>query len=422
MSQTEGRSGAGKSVAGTQEKPTDQGPHTKTELSYIEEPHDFSLVLGGPLFQLLRKSHLEGDHLELLHRRLLVITLVAWLPLLLLATVGSWAGAAGRLSFFHDVEVHVRFLVALPILIAAELIVHSRIRPVVRRFVERRMVSPQDLPRFDRAVESAVRLRNSVPLECGLLLLVYTVGLWIWNGRVVLDTATWYAMPGGRWQLTAAGYWYVFVSIPILQFILLRWYVRFFIWYRFLWQVSRIGLHLVATHPDRCAGLAFLGKSAYAFGPVLFAQGAMLAGLVASRVLYKGESLPSFKLQAGAFVAFFVVAILGPLLMFTPQMARAKRKGLADYGLLAQRYVDRFEQRWVFEEPAHSEELLGTGDIQSLADLGNSYAMVREMRPVPFGLDDISRLAAATAAPLVPLLLTIFSPEELIVRIIKVVF
>jgi hypothetical protein len=43
------------------------------------------------------------------------------------------------------------------------------------------------------------------------------------------------------------------------------------------------------------------------------------------------------------------------------------------------------------------------------------------MRPVPFGLDDITRLAAATAAPLLPLLLTIFSPEELITRIIKVV-
>ena len=67
-------------------------------------------------------------------------------------------------------------------------------------------------------------------------------------------------------------------------------------------------------------------------------------------------------------------------------------------------------------------ELLGAADIQSLADLGNSYAMVREMRSVPFGMDDITRLAAVTATPLVPLLLTVFSPEELILRIIKIVF
>jgi hypothetical protein len=229
-------------------------------------------------------------------------------------------------------------------------------------------------------------------------------------------------MAGGRWQLTPAGFWYVLVSIPILRFILLRWYMRLFIWFRFLWHVSRINLKLIPTHPDRAAGLAFLGRSAYAFGPILFAQGVMLAGLVAERVLYLGQSLVSFKLQIAGFVAFFVLVILGPLLMFTPQMAQAKRKGLAEYGLLAQRYVESFERKWVLSDPAPSEELLGSGDIQSLADLGNSYAMVREMRPVPFGPQDIARLAAATAAPLVPLLLTIFSPDELIMRVIKVVF
>jgi hypothetical protein len=393
-----------------------------TERNFLEEPHDFSLVLGGPIFQLFRRSHLAGDGLELVHRRLLIITLVAWLPLLLLATVGSSAGNVSRISFFHDVEVHVRFLIALPVLVAAELLVHSRIRPVVRRFVERRIVLPQDLPRFDKAIESAIRLRNSIPVEVALILFVYTVGLWLWHSRIRPDTSTWYSMPGGSWNLTPAGFWYVFVSIPIVQFLLLRWYLRLFIWFRFLWQVSRINLNLIPTHPDRCAGLAFLGKSAYAFGPILFAQGAMLAGLIASRVLYRGESLLSFKLQIGGFIAFFVFAILGPLLMFTPQMARAKRKGLADYGQLAQRYVESFDQKWVLRDPANSEELLGAADIQSLADLGNSYGLVREMRAVPFGLEDISRLAAATAAPLLPLLLTIFSPEELIMRIIKVVF
>jgi len=393
-----------------------------TEPNLLEQPNDFSLVLGGPVYQLFRRAHLAGDHLELLSRRLLIITLVAWLPLLLLVTLGFSAGNVTRLSFFHDVEVHARFLIALPVLIGAEILVHSRIRPAVQRFVERRIVLPQDLARFHKAIESAIKLRNSIPAEIGLLALVYTLGPWLWHSRIGVEASTWYAMPGGRWHLTPAGFWYVFVSIPILQFILLRWYMRLFIWFRFLWQVSRIDLNLIPTHPDRCAGLAFLGKSAYAFGPILFAQGAMLAGLVASRVLYRGESLMSFKLQIGGFIAFFVLAILGPLLMFTPGMARAKRKGLADYGLLAQRYVQSFEQKWIYRDPAPSEELLGAADIQSLADLGNSYAFVREMRAVPFGLEDISRLAIATAAPLVPLLLTIFSPEELIMRIIKVVF
>jgi hypothetical protein len=144
--------------------------------------------------------------------------------------------------------------------------------------------------------------------------------------------------------------------------------------------------------------------------------------LIASRVLYHSESLMSFKLYAGSFVAFFLCAILGPLFMFTPKMATAKREGSAMYGLLASRYVEGFQRKWVTGDAGGSEELLGTGDIQSLADLGNSYAVVREMRVVPFGLQDIVRLAAVTAAPVVPLLLTVWSPEEVIMRVIKVVF
>jgi hypothetical protein len=392
------------------------------KINLLEDPPDFSIVLGGPLFQLLRRAHLGGDHLELLYRRLVVFLGITWLPLFLLATVGPFAGSAGRLAFLRDIEVHTKFLVALPAFIAAELIVHARMLPVARRFVERRIILLEDLPRFYRAVESAFGLRNSIPLEIGLFVAVYTFGLLFWHGRFGIEVATWYAMPGGRWNLTPAGYWYVFISIPILQFILLRWYVRFLIWYRFLWQVSRMPLNLIPTHPDRSGGLGFLGGVSYTFGPILFAQGAMLAGLIASNVLYHGGKLLSFKLQAGSFVAFFVFAIFGPLLMFTPQMAGIRRKGLADYGLLAQRYVEGFRDRWILGHGINPEELLGTGDIQSLADLGNSYTVVQEMRLVPFSLKDLSRLAIPTAAPMVPLLLLVWSPEEVITQVLKVVF
>jgi len=382
--------------------------------------HDFSLVTGGPLFQLYRKAHLVIDPLELLYRRIFVITAIVWVPLLLLSMWGPFTGRVVEVSFLRDVEMHARFLVALPVLIFGELIVHSRLTLVVRRFVERRIVIPADLPRFDRAIESAVRLRDSSALEIGLIVLVYTLGLWLWGNRIVINSTTWYADPGGRWHLTPAGYWYVFVSLPIVQFVLLRWYVRLFIWFRFLWQVSRLNLHLVPTHPDRCAGLAFLGRGSYAYGPLLFAQGAMLAGLVASRVLYHGERLMSFKMQIGGFIVFFVFAALCPLLMFTSKLAAAKRRGLAEYGQIAQDYVDEFERKWVGH--SESEELLGSGDIQSLADLGNSYGVVGEMRTLPVKLDDITRLAAATAAPFVPLLLTVFSFEELVMRLVRVLF
>jgi hypothetical protein len=388
------------------------------------QPPDFSLVLGGPLFQLYRRTHLSGDGLELLRRRVLVITLFAWLPLLFLSVLDGHALGGGiKIPFLHDIETNARFLVALPVLIIAERVVHRRISPLVRRFVERRIVVTEDLPALDAAVNSTLRVRNSIAVELALLVLVYTVGLWIWRSQIALGAATWYAMPDAtHLHLTLAGYWYAFVSIPLFQFILLRWYMRLVLWFRLLWQISRLNLHLSAAHPDRAGGIGFLGKSSYAFGPILFAQGTLLSGLIANRVLYGGQSLLSFKTEAAGFVGFFVLVILGPLLMFTPRLDRAQRKSSAEYGLLANRYVFGFEDKWIRGAVPETSELLGTGDLQSLADLGNSYSVVREMHIVPFGLQDMTRLAAAAAAPLLPLMLTIYSVTQVLNFLIKVIF
>ena len=390
----------------------------------LGELADFSLVLGGPLYQLFRRAHLTGDALELVRRRMLAISAVAWVPLLLLSAFSGQAlGGTIRIPFLHDIEVHVRFLIALPILIAAELVVHLRIRPAVAQFVQRRIVIPEEMPKFYEAIRSTLRVRNSVIAEVALVVLVYTFGLWVWKSQIVLGTASWYATPdAAHMNLTPAGYWYAFVSVPIFQFMLLRWYFRLFLWFWFLWQVSRLNLRLIPIHPDRAAGLSFLGRSTYAFAPILFAQGALLAGLIASQIFFAGQELMAFRVQIAAFVAFFVAVVLSPLTVFVPSLSRAKRQGLGDLGKLASRYVGEFEEKWVRGGAAADEPLLGSGDIQSLADLGNSYAVVQEMRLVPFGWKDVTRLAAGAAAPLLPLTLTIFSLDELLTRLIGVLF
>jgi hypothetical protein len=389
-----------------------------------QEPPDFSLVLGGPLFQMFRRAHLSGDGLELLLRRVVVISLFVWLPLLFLSLLDGHALRGSlKIPFLYDVEAHVRFLIALPVLIGAEIVVHNRVSPLVRRFVERRIVEAEDLPRFNAAVNSALKLRNSVPVEITLWILVYALGLWIWRSQIAVGEPTWYATPEAtHLRLTPAGYWYVFVSIPIFQFILLRWYMRLVIWYRLLWQISRLNLRLNAAHPDRAGGIGFLGMSSYAFSPILFAQGALVSGVIASRVLYEGEPLLSFKMEAGGFVAFFVFVVLGPLTMFTRRLERTKRKGSAEYGLLANRYLAGFDEKWMKGDIPEASKPQVTANIQSLVSVGNAYAMVRQMRLVPFSTIDITRLAATTAAPLVPLLLTMFSVADVLKILIKFVF
>ena len=391
----------------------------------LQEPPDFSLVLGGPLYQLLRRSHLAGDALELLRRRIMVFVLLAWAPLLLLSIAEghAWSGSV-QMPFVHDIEMHVRLLLALPILIVAELIVHQRMRPVVRQFLERGLIPDAARAQFDAAIASAMRLRNSITAEVLLIAFVYVVGVgFVWRTQLALDVASWYGVSaGGKWQPSLAGWWMGFVSLPLFQFVLLRWYFRLFIWARFLWQVSRIELSLMPAHPDRCGGLSFLTSVSQAFAPVLVAQGAALAGMMASRIFYAGATLLEFKVELIGTVAVMVFAILGPMLVFMPKLAAAKRAGLREFGTLAQSYVREFDHKWLRGGAPADEPLVGSADIQSLADLGNSFEVVKEMRLVPFTMRSVLQLAVLTLLPVGPLLLTVFSLEQVLDGLMKVLF
>jgi hypothetical protein len=382
-------------------------------------------VLGGPLFQLLRRSHLSGNALELLRQRIVVISLLAWLPLLALSLVeGHALGRSVAVPFLWDVDVHLRFLLALPLLIAAELVVHQRMRFVPREFLERNLIPENGLRRFDAAIASALRLRNSVLAELLLIAFVYIVGvLIIWRHYMVLATATWYAAPtieGSK--LTFAGIWYGYLSLPLFQFLLLRWYFRLFIWARFLWQVSRIELSLIPTHPDRVGGLGFLTRTVYAFTPLAVAHGVLLAGLIFNRIFYVGVSLLEFKSQIAVLVVFLLCVVLGPLLVFAPQLAYAKRRGDREYGTLAERYVREFDAKWVRGGAPADEPLVGSADIQSLADMANSFDVVRTMRIAPVTKQVILQFVVATLAPVVPLVLTMMSLEQLLKTLFGILF
>ena len=386
---------------------------------------DFSIVLGGPFFQLLRRAHLSNDALGLVRLRIMAISLLAWLPLLVLcAFEGHLSGGGVAVPFLKDVEVHTRFLLVVPLLIIAEFAVHRRISPLPRRFVERKLIPESALPRFEAAITSALRLRNSVLAEVLLLAFVYGVGiLVIWRHYVTLQTGTWYATPTAKgpepWW---AGVWYGCVSMPLFQFLLCRWYFRLFVWARFLWQVSRIELKLVPIHPDRVGGLGFLSETAIAFSVLAVAHGAMLVGPLAGRILFLGASLPQFKGEIAVLLGFLLCVVLGPLLVFTPQLFQAKWRGLREYGALAGGYVRDFEAKWLRRISPADETFVGSADIQSLADLDSSYDVVRTMRIVPITNLAVLGLVAAALFPLSPLVLTVMPLEELLKKLAVILF
>ena len=389
-------------------------------------PEDFSIILGGPLYQLLRRAHLSDDALSLVHRRILAGILITWAPLLVLSIIEgrAWWGDA-TVPFLLNWEVQARFLIAMPLLIVAELVVHLRMRRLLAHFFDRKLIAAADRPRFAAAVQSALRFRNSLAAELGLIALIYIVGAAM-REYLAVDASSWAkgSAPDGRGilNLSMAGWWQALVSVPVFQFLLVRWYFRIFIWARFLWQVSRIELRLLPTHPDRVGGLGFLTNVVYAFTPILAAHGVLLAGLIADRIFYEHAKLTEFTLEIGGGVGVLVFIVLAPLLVFSWQLAAVKRKGLGEYGVLAQKYVREFDTKWIRGGADPSEPFIGSADVQSLADLGNSFEVIKSMRYVPFSKETVLQLAIVTAAPVAPLMLTMISFEELMKRLLSAVF
>jgi hypothetical protein len=386
---------------------------------------DFSLIVGGPVFQALRRARLTGDGLQLVQRRIVFIATLAWVPLLALsAAEGRAWGHAVAVPFLHDIDVHARFLIALPLLIVAEIVVHQRMRPVVTQFLTLGLVPAAVRDRFDAAIQSAMRLRNSLLAELMLFAVVYGVGiLLVWRYFIALGAPTWYAMPtaNGR-QLHLAGWWYLLVSLPLFQFLLVRWYFRLFIWGRFLWNVSRLDLKYAPMHPDRLGGLGFLSRLGYAFAPLLVAQGTLLAGMIANRIFFEGAKLTDFRIEVFTFVAIMVTVVLAPLLVFVGPLARARRVGMRDYRHLAKRHLDEFEAKWLHDGAAPGELLVGNADVSSLTDMASSFDVIREMRVIPVTRTLVVELAVVTLLPLAPLLLTMISLEQLLAQFVKIVF
>ena len=382
---------------------------------------DFSLVSGGPLYQLLRRARLSDDELQFTRRRVLVVAMIAWLPLVLLSVMeGNGWRSGDTLGFLQDIEVHARMLVAIPLFMLAEVWAHRQIPPVIRTFVHDGLVTDATRPSFEAAIDSAIRLRNSVVAELLLVAFVYAVGVAVvWRTQFALDVNTWYAViDGGQLLPTMAGRWFAWVSMPIFLFLFLRWCFRLFIWTRFLWQVARLDLDLEPTHPDGLAGLHFLVLSERAYRPVLFAMGSVLSGMMANRILYTGAALADFKLEIFATVVLLLLTVLGPLLVFMPNLRNVRRRGITEYGSIGQRYAREFRRKWIGGDQTTSEALLGSGDIQSLADLHNAYEVVDKIPMFPFSWRNLTLPTATVLLPVAPLLLTTFSVEELIDRLL----
>jgi hypothetical protein len=89
---------------------------------------------------------------------------------------------------------------------------------------------------------------------------------------------------------------------------------------------------------------------------------------------------------------------------------------------LSPKKKSQFDRKWLRGGAAPDELLIGSSDIQSLADMGNSYQVVREMTWLPFSTKHVLQLGVMSLAPVLPLTLTMVPLDQLLDRLLKILF
>jgi len=161
----------------------------------------------------------------------------------------------------------------------------------------------------------------------------------------------------------------------------------------------------MATHPDEHAGLGFLGLTSSAFAPIAFSATAVIAATWRNEMLLKGAHLLDFKLPAIVLIVFITLVALGPLAFFAPRLAEVRRRGILEYGILAQLHSTEFHNKWILQREGHETEFLETSDSSSLADFGTAYEKIERMNALLIDKGSLYTLAAAIVIPALPMIL-----------------
>jgi hypothetical protein len=251
---------------------------------------------------------------------------VAWVPMLLLAIAERMAEGRpdATRAFIADLTTHVRLLLAIPLLIVADVLVGCAFARCEEHIEEPGLLDPRDEPRVREGIGFARRLRGSPVVSVMIALVVFGIAF----GTRGENIGSWAYLEARRSEGSWPAQWLGFVAFPAFRFFLLRYLYRWLVWGGFLFWLRRFELRLIATHPDRCGGLGFLTVPISASLGVVFGVSATGAMAWRQAVIAHHAPLDQVRAQALMFAAVWLVVFLGPLLVFTPRLLRLKRIAL----------------------------------------------------------------------------------------------
>jgi len=233
---------------------------------------------------------------------------------------------------------------------------------------------------------------------------------------------TWVGSTVSPDKLSLAGWWRLLVSQPLFTIVQIAWMWRIAVWGRFLYGLSHLELKLIPGHPDRAAGLGFLGGSLRVFLLPAFALAIPLAGAIAQEILRGGRNINDFRYDMGGALLVDVLLFTAPLFFLAPRLIRERTRGVFQYGALATAVGQRFERRWIEHIGTSADDrAMGSPDFSATTDLYSIAANVNQMQFVPVTLTQIGRLIVAAGLPFLPVLATAMPLRDIFGHIAKLV-
>jgi hypothetical protein len=383
-------------------------------------PEDFSLSEGGPFFNALVKTRLINHPAKLA----LIISCITWLPLVIITVFEGTVYSGTTLPFLKDIAIQARIMVAIPILIMIRVTIDGKVNAVIRYFSVALLGPEEQKIIVTTALRRAKKLTNSAVSEIilAIIVVIYTISLVKTSsfGELQSGAQSWMAVSQeGLLNLTFAGQWAVFVSIPIFQFLFFRWIWRYFVWVLLLFRLARARLILRPTHPDKAGGLGIVMQAQRSFNMLFVAGSVVVSGELMIRLINNPESFLTVRNEIVGYIIICIILVLLPLLFFMGKLIKTKQEALIDMSKLGAELSSKFEREWESDEPIEKRVAENEVDPSMLVDYIGVFDSVQQMRPFPITLRDIIGLAIPLFVPFVPLLIIHFSVVELLQKILK---
>lgn len=345
--------------------------------------------------------------------RIVVLISITWVPMALAAHffMELKPNYHPAENFFFDFAAYAQFFVGIPLFILAERIIAENMLGAARDFDQSGVIAEADRVELELIEDRIGELRRSKKAEIVCIALAVIMSLMTIGPELVVNSSmeTWHVTKTTSLRaFTPAGAWLTFVALPIQIYWWVRWIWKIFLWYWYLQRISRFKLVLVASHPDHTGGISFLSEVQAKFAIVILAFGiSNVVATIGYKLAIEGApiTLPPVWGPVVGFIIGAPLLFLSPLLLFTKQLHRTKKRALDQFRQKAMASALRVEEQWLHSAPedAASDERART-ELSQLNLLTGFYERITKMRVVPFDLRSAAQLIGSAIGPMIPLI------------------